>query len=111
MESTSTVQDLTKHPDDQNIPKVGLMFDSEDELYDYFQKYAYNIGFGIRKASTRSKGEGATTYYSLGCAKGGAYVPKTKRVCQLSTKTGCKAKIRVIAYGDGRCAISSVFIL
>ena len=62
-------QDLTKHHDDQSIPKVGTVFDSEDELYDFFQKYAYQIGFGICKMSIRTKGEGATRYYSLACAK------------------------------------------
>ncbi|KAL6567829.1 hypothetical protein OROGR_001497 [Orobanche gracilis] len=102
--------DVNPHHDDQSIPKVGMVFDLEDELYDFFQKYAYQIGFGICKMSTRTKGEGATTYYSLACAKGGIYVPKTKRVCQLSTKTGCKAKICVIAYGDGKCKISRVFL-
>nr|KAJ0217222.1 hypothetical protein LSAT_V11C300141690 [Lactuca sativa] len=88
--------DTILNPQDENIPKVGMMFDSENELEDYFNKYTYQIGFGVRKASTRTKKCIATTYYS--------------DVPEESSKTNCQAKICVIAYGDGRCTISRVFL-
>ncbi|KAL4592423.1 hypothetical protein LXL04_005417 [Taraxacum kok-saghyz] len=102
--------DRVINPQDQNMPKVGMMFDSEYELYEYFKTYAYQIGFGIRKSSTRTNNYSATTYYSLGCARGGVYVPKTNKIWKKTSKTDCKAKISVIAYGDGRCAITRVFL-
>lgn len=94
----------------ENIPNIGKMFESEDELYDYYQKYAYATGFGIRKSSTRYSDDKDRKYYSLGCARGGIYVPNTTRICRVSCKTNCRAKISVIVYGNGRCTISRVFL-
>nr|KAJ0220204.1 hypothetical protein LSAT_V11C200070240 [Lactuca sativa] len=102
--------DTILNPQDQNIPKVGMMFDSENELEDYFKKYTYQIGFGVRKVSTRTKKCIATTYYSLGCSRGGVYEPKTNKPYLKSSKTNCQTNICVIAYGDGRCTISRVFL-
>ncbi|PWA53154.1 Protein FAR1-RELATED SEQUENCE 6 [Artemisia annua] len=105
-EVTAHIQQMPDTID--NIPTVGLKFDSEEELYVFYQKYAYKCGFGVRKSSTKIRD--SATYYTLGCANGGVYVPKssTKRVCKTTSKTDCKAKVCVIVYGDGRCTISQV---
>ncbi|XP_023749106.1 protein FAR1-RELATED SEQUENCE 8-like [Lactuca sativa] len=110
-EAANSIEEHTNiNPQDQKIPKVGMKFDSEEDLYNYFKTYAFHTGFGIRKSSTRTKDSCAKTYYSLGCAKGGVYVPKTSKPYKKSSKTNCKAQISVIAYSDGRCVISSMFL-
>nr|XP_043616041.1 protein FAR1-RELATED SEQUENCE 5-like [Erigeron canadensis] len=92
-----------------NIPQIGMKFDSEEELYEYYRKYAYQVGFGVSKANVRRKGD--TRYYSLQCFKGGVYVYKTESSRpRLSSKTGCKAKVRVIVKSSGKCSISLVLL-
>nr|XP_043611928.1 protein FAR1-RELATED SEQUENCE 6-like [Erigeron canadensis] len=93
----------------QELPQVGMKFDSEDELHVFYKKYAYQTGFGVRTSSTRR--ESNTKYYALECSKGGTYVCRTEsNTTRLSSKTDCKAKVSVIVYGDGRCTISRVFL-
>nr|KYP64556.1 Protein FAR1-RELATED SEQUENCE 4 [Cajanus cajan] len=83
-----------------------MILNSEEELYAFYKKYAYEVGFGIRKISTKTKGE--VTYYSLACSKGGKYVCKTSSSKQsLSNKIGCQTKIYVII-ASGKCTISSI---
>ncbi|XP_071694578.1 protein FAR1-RELATED SEQUENCE 6-like [Rutidosis leptorrhynchoides] len=102
----SQSNDVMKENHDDN-PIVGMIFDSEDELYSYYNKYAYKMGFGVRKSSTRVKDD--KKYYALGCHKSGVYEPKTEtNKKSKSCKTDCKAKISVIVYCDGRCTISCV---
>nr|KYP41146.1 Protein FAR1-RELATED SEQUENCE 6 [Cajanus cajan] len=85
----------------EEIPKVGMILNSEEELYAFYKKYAYEVGFGIRKISTKTKGE--VTYYSLACSKGGKYVCKTS----LSSKIGCQ-EIFFVIIASGKCTISSI---
>ena len=35
------------------VPKVGMIFKSEEDAYEYYNEYAGNIGFSIRKSHTR----------------------------------------------------------
>ncbi|MED6187737.1 hypothetical protein PIB30_079302 [Stylosanthes scabra] len=87
-EETSTV-------DAWKIPNASMVFNSEEELCNYYRKYAFNIGFEVRKNSTRN--DSGKKYYSLGCAKGGKNVPKKESIVRrLLSKTNCKAKITVV---------------
>ncbi|KAM7265170.1 hypothetical protein ACFE04_002853 [Oxalis oulophora] len=78
----------------QKIPFVAMMFDSEDELYAYYKKYSFEVGFGVRKFGCKNGKREGVKYYSLACAKGGKYVPKLDYVkTRLSIKTECEAKL------------------
>lgn len=94
------------------IPKVGMMFDTEEEVCDYFRRYAYQQGFGVRKVSTKSDTDRQARYYSLGCSRGGKNLSTAKNyfTSRPSIKTDCKAKINVIVGSDGGCTISRVFL-
>ncbi|KAM7272238.1 hypothetical protein ACFE04_026901 [Oxalis oulophora] len=95
----------------QQIPFVGMMFDSEDELYAFYKKYSFEVGFGfgVRKFGCKNGKREGVKYYSLACAKGGKYVPKLDSVkTRLSIKTKCEAKICVIVRSNGKCEISRV---
>ena len=91
----------------QETPNAGMKFNSEEELYDFYKKYAFETGYWTRKSSVRKEGD--KTYYALGCSKGGSYVRKTQSsATRLSSKTKCKAKANVIVSGNGKCIISRV---
>ncbi|KAI3971556.1 hypothetical protein MKW92_040083, partial [Papaver armeniacum] len=36
----------------EELPEVGMEFDSEEKAYDYYNRYARGVGFSIRKDST-----------------------------------------------------------
>ncbi|GJY35434.1 FAR1-related sequence 6-like protein, partial [Tanacetum coccineum] len=93
----------------QQVPTVGMKFDTEANLADFFKTYAYKVGFGVRRHSVRNEGD--RTYYAIGCDRGGAHKSKPGSIrTRLVTKTNCKAKISVIVYDNGKCIISRVFL-
>ncbi|CAL0322879.1 unnamed protein product [Lupinus luteus] len=58
----------------EQIPQAGMILDSEEKLHTFYNKYGYEVGFGVRKISTKTKGE--VKYYTLACSRGGKYVCK-----------------------------------
>lgn len=97
------------NPGDE-LPRPGMVFQSEDVVRQYYERYAYKQGFAIRKAST--KGDSQVKYYSLACARGGKHVSATKSSFnpRPSIKTDCKAKINVVVSSDGTCTLSRVCV-
>ncbi|XP_059643663.1 protein FAR1-RELATED SEQUENCE 6-like isoform X2 [Cornus florida] len=98
--------------DEVENPKVGMIFESEEELHNYYNKYAKHQGFGVAKISAKSRSDGKASYFSLACARNGKTKSKAKDSFhpRPSTKTNCKAKINVIAKDDGKFVISGVYL-
>ncbi|KAL6575795.1 hypothetical protein OROHE_000776 [Orobanche hederae] len=83
------------------IPRDGMIFDSEEKLRTFYNKYGHEVGFGVRQSSTLTRGK--LKYFALGCSKGGTYTPKEgSSKLKLSSKTGCEAKIFVSVRSSGR---------
>ncbi|XP_030453189.1 protein FAR1-RELATED SEQUENCE 6-like [Syzygium oleosum] len=97
---------------DVEVPRIGINFASQQETRCYYEKYASQKGFGVRKISTKRNIDGQSSYYSLACVKGGKQksTAKSRFISRLSIKTDCKAKINVIVDGDGQCTISRVLL-
>ncbi|KAK9273408.1 hypothetical protein L1049_018218 [Liquidambar formosana] len=93
-------------------PKVGMKFNSEEEVRTFYSKYATIQGFGIAKISVKGDDEGKPKYFSLACSRNGNYVSTANSGFnpRPSTKTGCKAKINVVVRSDGVFVISKVSI-
>ncbi|KAL6508927.1 hypothetical protein OROHE_021486 [Orobanche hederae] len=92
---------------DDQIPRDGMIFDSEEEVRAFYNKYGHEVGFGVRQSSTLTRGK--LKYFALGCSKGGKYAPKEgSSKLKLSSKTGCEAKNFVSVRSTGRCVISQV---
>ncbi|XP_057512798.1 protein FAR1-RELATED SEQUENCE 6-like [Actinidia eriantha] len=93
-------------------PQVGMVFDSIDEVRDFYKKYAYNHGFGIITRSTKTDDDGNIKYYTISCARAGQtkLTRKNPLLPLLSTKINCKARINVRTFEDGRLCLSGVFL-
>ncbi|KAL6545306.1 hypothetical protein OROGR_009180 [Orobanche gracilis] len=92
---------------DDQIPRDGMIFDSEEEVRAFYNKYGHEVGFGVRQSSTLTRGK--LKYFAPGCSKGGKYTPKEgSSKLKLSSKTGCEAKNFVSVRSTGRCVISQV---
>ncbi|XP_057461105.1 protein FAR1-RELATED SEQUENCE 6-like [Actinidia eriantha] len=93
-------------------PQVGMVFDSIDEVRDFYKKYAYNHGFGIITRSTKTDDDGNIKYYTISCARAGQtkLTRKNPLLPLPSTKINCKARINVRTFEDGRLCLSGVFL-
>ncbi|XP_059637753.1 protein FAR-RED IMPAIRED RESPONSE 1-like [Cornus florida] len=96
--------------DEVENPKVGMIFESEEEVRNYYINYAKHLGFGVSKISTKNRSDGKSSYFSLACARYGKAISKAKNSFhpRPSTKTNCKAKINVTTKDDGRFIIPRV---
>nr|GEU89642.1 protein FAR1-related sequence 6 [Tanacetum cinerariifolium] len=105
--SVPSSPDTTQQVCTTNIPNLGMKFETEEELQLYFQEYAYQVGFEIRRTSVRTEGD--KKYYGLACSKRGVHKPKSQSSrIRLSSKTGCMVKVNVIVNLNGKCIISCV---
>ncbi|XP_042980056.1 protein FAR1-RELATED SEQUENCE 4-like [Carya illinoinensis] len=91
-------------------PRSGMEFASEKEVMDYYKKYAKQEGFGVRTQRTKRDDDGRSVYVTIGCARGGKYVPKNINMSKprATTKTDCKAKINVTLNKNDKWVITTV---
>ncbi|KAJ0099056.1 hypothetical protein Patl1_21163 [Pistacia atlantica] len=93
-------------------PHVGMVFSSQEEVRNYYIKYAQRQGFGIMRRSSRCGDDGKLTYFILACAQSG----KTRSIANKKVhfrqmpKTNCKAKINVVVDPDGQIHVCSVVL-
>ena len=52
-------------------PEMGMTFDSEQEVREYYQEYAKSKGFGITRRSSRVDDNGELKYLTLCCSRYG----------------------------------------
>ncbi|XP_047337802.1 protein FAR1-RELATED SEQUENCE 5-like [Impatiens glandulifera] len=99
-------------PPNVQIPIVGMTFNSENELREYYNAYAQSKGFGICKLGARNGQDGKQKWFSIACAKNGVFTSKGKNILQLrpSIKTNCKAKINVAVRNECEFEITSVYL-
>ncbi|PUZ60821.1 hypothetical protein GQ55_4G194800 [Panicum hallii var. hallii] len=84
-------------------PILGLTFDSEDEAYEFYNLYSWEVGFGIKRDSTAANRKtDFQTMRDLRCLCSG-----NAGGCEyISKRTGCKAMIRLLCSEDDGWYIS-----
>lgn len=55
----------------RKVPEVGMMFNDEKELWDFYKGYAYHIGFLIRKWNSKKGDDGKIKYVTITCSREG----------------------------------------
>ncbi|WOG92505.1 hypothetical protein DCAR_0311774 [Daucus carota subsp. sativus] len=101
--SNSTVVDKV------GVPKVGMIFESYEQLLCYYEIYAKQEGFAVFQR-TSTEGEGDKIYKTLSCCREGQRASKSKNEFRLKPSAGinCKARINIIIGADGSCIINSL---
>lgn len=90
-------------------PKLNMVFDSTSEIYEYYRKYAAQIGFGVSKRSTK-KIAGVVKYFTIVCHSNG----ESKKMSKISLKShsvikvGCKAKLCAKLLEDGKWGVTTL---
>ncbi|XP_048333277.1 uncharacterized protein LOC107422427 isoform X2 [Ziziphus jujuba] len=94
-------------------PAVGMVFSSEDEVRNYYSKYAQHEGFGVYRRSSRCGDDGKVKYFTLACAKAGKVRGSNgnnRFPWRQSPKTNCKAKINVAVESHTRVYVCHVVL-
>ncbi|PNT66452.1 hypothetical protein BRADI_3g11846v3 [Brachypodium distachyon] len=91
---------------DYLLPKINMQFNTTDEAFSFYNRYARHAGFGLRKGQN----DGRRSY--LYCSRQGRHKfggHETERIRDKTTKrTGCLARLRLKLRNDGTCFIADV---
>ncbi|XP_022852108.1 protein FAR1-RELATED SEQUENCE 3-like [Olea europaea var. sylvestris] len=92
------------------VPEVGMKFNDEKEMYDFYKKYSYDVGFPVRKRKSQNDDDGVIRYVVLTCSHEGrrssTIIGSLKP--QATIQTGCKARMTTSANACGICKINIV---
>lgn len=93
-------------------PKVGMVFATQEEVRDYYNKYAQREGFGIMRRSSRCDDDGRLTYIVLACSQSGKdrCIARSRFQWRQTPKTNCKAKINVVLDAQGQFHVCNVVL-
>nr|XP_027122340.1 protein FAR1-RELATED SEQUENCE 5-like [Coffea arabica] len=87
---------------ENGTPELGMEFNSEEDAYKFYNKYAFKMGFSVRKDYLNKDKDGMTTSRRYSCCKEGVkrkyesdVMPKRTRA---PTKTGCGAKMVIVLF-------------
>ncbi|KAK9283583.1 hypothetical protein L1049_011832 [Liquidambar formosana] len=94
-------------------PKVGMVFKSEYDVSQIFNKFAKKEGFGIKKCSVKCDQDSVVKYFCLVCSRNGKHLSKGKNTLnpKPSVKSGCKAKINIVVRSVCDYVISKVLLI
>ncbi|XP_022031669.1 protein FAR1-RELATED SEQUENCE 5-like [Helianthus annuus] len=85
-------------------PRVGMVFDSVDQAYGFYVKYAHASGFSVRKNTSYNNTKGVLKLKHFTCSKEGFKIPnkgKGKRR-KPSKRVGCEAHTKLQLTVDGK---------
>ncbi|XP_071739974.1 protein FAR-RED IMPAIRED RESPONSE 1-like [Rutidosis leptorrhynchoides] len=98
---------------EENIlePKVGMVFDTVEELASFYANYGKKTGFGVSKRSSRKSLEDEEKRYAtISCHRAGKSQSKTKNSLNPRpiTKTECGARVNAKCGSDNKWYVSKV---
>ncbi|KAK3441763.1 hypothetical protein EUGRSUZ_B01750 [Eucalyptus grandis] len=114
-QSTSANIDGEELVSDLGVPRVGLEFCSEEAVYNFYNKYAKQTGFRVRKGkpqrSRLNKDTITGKYFLCSCQghKSKKQIEKQTLYKRRDTRTGCEANIKCVV-SDGMWKISKVVL-
>ncbi|XP_052198314.1 protein FAR1-RELATED SEQUENCE 5-like [Diospyros lotus] len=81
--------------DNELIPKVGMKFNDEKEVFDFYKRYAYHVGFPVKRRSSNKGDDGLVRYVGYACCREGKRNIKgnTSLNPQPTMQLGCKARM------------------
>ena len=90
------------------VPKVGMAFESEDNVYEMYNNYAGKIGFSIRKSTSKLRPDGTIYQKYIVCsAEGHGKTESSKGM----TRTGCGARVQPVISREGIWTVNKVVLV
>lgn len=92
------------------LPRLDMLFDNENEAYQFYRAYAENTGFFVRKSRQWTTSKNIVTRRTFVCFKQG-FKEKRKRVREAlsprpETRTGCQACMTIRLTPNGRYRVT-----
>ena len=113
---TNTSASFLPNVPEDVTPRIGLEFASVDDAYNFYNKYAWLSGFGVRKDTSRKDKAGVLCMQLLRCSKAGkrskpaSPVEQSKRKPCPLTRWCCPAKIVFNRPVNGNAYVVSKFV-
>ncbi|KAJ4783065.1 Protein FAR1-RELATED SEQUENCE 5 [Rhynchospora pubera] len=82
----------------QMLPEVGMEFQSEDKAYEFYNRYAGQVGFSVRKSSSDKSSENVTRSRTFVCSREGFRKEKKGKEVKKprpETRIGCLARMTI----------------
>ena len=112
-ENENEIEELLNENQIAEEPKVGMMFNSEENVKAYYTSYAKQKGFGVsRRTSKLGNDEKSVKYFTLSCVCQGKVKSRASNPLKSQPKQNleCKAKINASRCLDGRFMVSTVVL-
>ncbi|XP_044505142.1 protein FAR1-RELATED SEQUENCE 5-like isoform X2 [Mangifera indica] len=102
-------------PSGDEVPKLGMVFSSEQEGYEFYTNYATKRGFSVRKGKTQRLTDGTIRKRSLYCSKEGfrseSKSGKARKYQRKETRIGCNAMVQFTHNTDiGKWVITHIVL-
>jgi hypothetical protein len=103
-EETRNIKDKVEEP------KVGMTFNSIDDIMKYYTRYGKEKGFAVAKRSSKKGDDGEVRYVTVACNRAGKprYRSSNPLKLQPQLKTDCKAQLRVVLCPDGKWILTAM---
>ncbi|KAF5445110.1 hypothetical protein F2P56_034187 [Juglans regia] len=90
-------------------PRLGMKFNSFEDLHIYYKDYDKKCGFGVMTQRSERGDDQSIRYVTLGCARGGKARIKGLNVAtpRLTGNTDCKARINTLKV-DGKMRLTTI---
>ncbi|XP_022889105.1 protein FAR1-RELATED SEQUENCE 5-like [Olea europaea var. sylvestris] len=70
-EFVNVVEDEISGGDGLQVLEVGMLFKHEEDIYNFYKKYAYAVGFPVKKRNSKKGEDGVLRYLTLTCSREG----------------------------------------
>ncbi|XP_052172312.1 protein FAR1-RELATED SEQUENCE 5-like [Diospyros lotus] len=113
MENVDGLDDEILEEDSEIIvPQVGMKFKDANEIFEFYKKYAYNVGFPVRKRTSRKGEDGVVKYVTFSCCREGqrSRSKSTNSMPQPTIQIGCKARLTASVDGIGTWRINTIHL-
>ncbi|XP_024177242.2 protein FAR1-RELATED SEQUENCE 5 isoform X3 [Rosa chinensis] len=102
------ILDGKKQAGGENIPVLGMSFESDQDAYDYYNSYARVVGFSVRRLrSNKYKHTNVTWKREFCCSCEGFYTKKnTPEKKREERRFGCKAMLQIKLNEDGKFVVT-----
>ncbi|XP_022893839.1 protein FAR1-RELATED SEQUENCE 5-like [Olea europaea var. sylvestris] len=112
VQNTNIVEEEGLGDEGSIVPEVGMQFTDEKAMFEFYKRYAYDIGFPVRKRNSKRGEDGVLRYVTFTCSREGRR--STNVVGSLkpqpTIQTDCKARISASSDDNGTWRINTVHL-
>ncbi|XP_022845747.1 protein FAR-RED IMPAIRED RESPONSE 1-like isoform X1 [Olea europaea var. sylvestris] len=94
------------------VLEVSMMFNNDKELFDFYKRYTYNVGFPVQKRNSKKGDDGPLKYVILTCSHEGRKTNNANSSLNQHpiNQTDCKAMIFASSANNGMWRINIVHL-